>query len=255
MAGVIVDSRRMHITKNDWLSLLRALSEYTGRQVKEFHTREFYSGNGLWRGISGEMRAGIITEILGWLKERKHKISFCGIDKEKYFKDFDTTEKLKEIGSLWCVLGLHQVLMIQKQHQSEGKLRGHTVFIFDEEVKEKDRIINLVSAPPAWTDSYYGKKEKDEPLDQIIDVPYFGDSEKVGLLQVADLIAYVVRRYVEIKENRVSPRYYDEFERVDGWIKLISELALPTPSRYMKKQRCECADLFCRYAPDSLMKL
>ncbi len=255
MTGVIVDSQRMHITKKDWLSLLKSLSDYTGRQIIEFHTRDFYSGNGSWRRIDGKMRAGIISAILRWLKERKHKISFCGIDKEKYFRDVKTTEELRDIGSLWCMLGLHQLLIIQKQFQNESGSKGNTVFIFDEEVREKERIMNLALTPPEWTESYYKKRKRDEPLNQVIDVPYFCDSEKVGLLQVADLVSYVIRRYVEIREGNVSPRYYDEFDRIDEWMYLILKIALPTKSRYMKAQRGGCADLFYRYAPSSLLKL
>lgn len=255
MAAVIVDGNRMHVTKRDWADLLRILSKLIGRQIKEFHTRGFYSGNGAWRNIDGKMRASIISEILVWLKKRKHKISFCGIDKNKYFSDVSSSQKLKDIGSLWCMLGLHQLLITQKQHQSGKGAKGHTIFIFDEEVKEKERIINLVCSPPDWTNSYYSKKSKEEALNQIIDVPYFGDSEKVNLLQVADLIAYIVRRYVEIKEEKISPRYYDELEKIDSWMKTIVKLSLPSASRYMKVGRCDCGNLFYEYAPKSLVNL
>lgn len=54
MAGVIIDAQRMRPTKDEWISLLMALSEIAKREVKEFHTRDFYAGNKPWRGLAGE---------------------------------------------------------------------------------------------------------------------------------------------------------------------------------------------------------
>ena len=39
MVGVVVDSQRMHITKEDWDELLNHLSDIVGVQLDEIHTR------------------------------------------------------------------------------------------------------------------------------------------------------------------------------------------------------------------------
>jgi hypothetical protein len=49
MVGVLVDSQRMHITKQDWNGLLVHLSNVANRQITELHTRDFYAGNGVFR--------------------------------------------------------------------------------------------------------------------------------------------------------------------------------------------------------------
>ena len=74
MAGVIMDSLRMHKTKEHWINLLDSLSRIGNKPVPELHTKYFYSGNGIWRRINGQKRANIITIILEWLKDRKHEL-------------------------------------------------------------------------------------------------------------------------------------------------------------------------------------
>lgn len=254
MVGVIVDGSRMQVTKDDWRALLRALSKIVGKPVKEFHTKDFYSGNSYWRELSGDKRSQIISEILEWLKTRKHKVSFSAVEKKKYFANCKEHDKLKEIGSLWCMLGLHQILSLQKAHQSQGA-KGYTVFIFDEKLEERERIVDLVSSMPEWTDTYYSKKKKHERLHKVVDVPYFGNSEKVHLLQIADLLAYILRRHAEIQDAKLPVKYTDEEEKVKIWVQQISRLALPSSSRYLKNARCECAGLFFEYAPPSLKSI
>ena len=60
IAGIIVDSSRMHVTKDDWTDFLAQLSEITGKKVDEFHARDFYRGRGKWHDIDGNTRARII---------------------------------------------------------------------------------------------------------------------------------------------------------------------------------------------------
>lgn len=254
MASIIVDVQRMSVTKDDWSDLLLSLSELMGKKIKEFHTRDFYSGNDVWRNLNGKARADVMSSILNWLKSRKHKVSFCGIDKAKFFKDLNSNSKLKDMGSLWCTMALHQLLITQKEHQSGGA-KGKTVFIFDNEERERKNFTQLAYSPPEWTGSYYGKKPKKPHLHQLIDVPYFGDSEKIHMLQIADLVAYIVRRYAEITEGVIPPKYEEEKERMDGWMSLIQQLSLPSSSRYPKKNKCECSLLFYEYAPVSLRDL
>lgn len=72
---------------------------------------------------------------------------------------------------------------------------------------------------------------------------------------MADLIAYVLRRYVEIKENVVPPKYSDEKDRIELWVNDITELCLPSSARYPAVGRDECAEVFSNYAPVPLLRL
>jgi hypothetical protein len=101
--------------------------------------------------------------------------------------------------------------------------------------------------PPAWTDTYYDRGAKQERLDQIVDAPYFADSKVVPLLQVADFIAFFVRRHLEL-ETGDPERYAGEKDKVAGWVKKAlqrSELR----AAYPRKGRCGCCQLFYDYAP------
>jgi hypothetical protein len=255
MASIIVDSQRMHILKNDWKDLLNFLSEKTKKNIKEFHSRDFYSGNGPWRTLDGNQRKIITIGILEWLKKRKHAVCFCAVDKDGYFKEYKSNQKMKDIGSLWSFMALHHLLSLQKYYQKSPGVKGHTLCIFDNEPTELNRISNLSINPPDWTNSYYLKNKKTDKLSHIIDVPYFGDSEKINLLQIADLLAYLIRVYIELKEGKVTPKYADHIKDVTIYMELICKLSIPSSATYPKIKRCECSNLFYKYAPPAIKDL
>jgi len=255
MSGVILDAQRMHITKYDWQDLLEQLSEVLERDIQEFHARDFYRGNGPWRDISGETRSEIIESILSWLKDRKHSITFVGVDKELFSRNKTRDRNLSHFHSLWCFMGMHLILTVEKHYQREPKNKGNTVFIFDEEVREKLDFVKLLKKPPDFVDEYYSREEGQEQLDQIIDVPYYGDSKDVNLLQIADLIAYILRLYVELEEGKKSPEYKSERGNIRRWVKQIVSISLPVSTRYLARGRDHCSELFCKYAPETLISL
>lgn len=253
MVGVIVDAQRMHLTKIHWQELLQDLSAIVRRQVTEIHTRDFYAGNNQWRGIDGPQRAAIISAIFEWLRDRKHHIVYAAVDKERFNRDFRNEPQADDIGSLWRFMALHTVLAIQRHYQTETKNKGNTVFIYDNEEREAKRFTNLIKNPPDWTDSYYSRQPRQAKLDQIIDVPYFVDSQEVGLIQVADFISFFMRRFIEIREGAVQPGYADEGERLNGWMDIAFRRSLPKSVIYPSRGRCACADLFYRCAPQCIL--
>ena len=149
-------------------------------------------------------------------------------------------------------MGFHVALAIQRHFQSEPKNKGNTIFVFDEEVKEETRFHELVLNPPVWSESFYSKPKKASPLDQIVDAPYFADSKNVGLLQVADFLAYFVRRHIEIQENAIPEKYAGEAAKVAAWFNKIKARTLPYNCMYPKRQRCGTAELFWSLAPASI---
>lgn len=109
--------------------------------------------------------------------------------------------------------------------------------------------------PPEWSGEYYDKKPKVEPLDQIVDVPYFGDSKEVRLIQLADFIAFFARRYAEIKEKLVPPKYADEEARIDGWIQAMIKRSIGRSYTYPKVGRNNAEELFYSNASVSIREL
>jgi len=255
MAGIIVDSQRMRLTKTHWADLLTELTRLTGRQIREFHTRDFYRGNGTWRAIDGPLRSRIIHAILDWIETRKHKITFCGIEKVNYNREFQINNKLQELQSLWCTLAFHQVLIIQKRHQTIKGNKGNTLFVFDREVREEANFSRLINSPPVWSDYYYGKKRTQDRIDQVIDVPYFGNSQDVHLIQVADLIAYILRLFLELENHVTQERHPGELIQVREWVTKICNNALTTSSRYPARGRDECSEVFYSIAPTQILNL
>ncbi len=259
MTAIVADSYRMRRTKHDWNYLLLELSQIIGRDIDEIHTRDFYSGNSPWRELSGSQRSDIIDSIFHWLQERKHSIVYTAVHKESFYSDKNKSERLKEVGTLWRFMALHIALSIQKRFQgsARGKLRkvnpkGASVLIFDHEHREQERYTNMLLSPPDWTDSYYDKKERQDKMDKIIDVPHFVDSKQVGLIQLSDFMCFFLRKYLELEMGLVKPTYNDEKEKVANWSKLILKQSIPKSNIIMSRGRCNCADLFYKYIPEPL---
>jgi acyl-CoA reductase-like NAD-dependent aldehyde dehydrogenase len=120
MVGVIVDAKRMHVTKKDWSELLVRVLRIVSKVITEIHTRDLYSGNDAWRALKGQQRAEIITSTLDWLRERKHDIVYASVEKAKYLERLKAGQIKAEIRTMWRFMGLHLMLAVQRAHQREA---------------------------------------------------------------------------------------------------------------------------------------
>jgi hypothetical protein len=255
MVGVIVDAQRMHVTKSDWKTLLQKLARIVGKPIEEIHTRDFYAGNEKWRSLPGLQRSEIITATFEWLRDRKHDVVYVGVEKSKYFESQKAGLLPEGANTLWRFMGLHLMLAVQKAHQRLEKTKGHTIFVFDNEERERMRFTDLIASPPAWTDSYYERGKHDARLDQVIDVPYFGDSTEVHLLQVADFVAFFLRRHAEIAAGYSKERYDQEGDKIANWLATLKACSFAPRFVYPATGRCECSNLFYKHAPEVLLTL
>jgi hypothetical protein len=128
------------------------------------------------------------------------------------------------------------------------------VIVFDREVKEEKLLADLVSNPPDWTNLYYDKDSKQPKLDQIVDIPFFVDSEHALLIQVADMVSYVLRVYAELEGGITKERYSGEHKRMAAWVKQIYQRAILPSMRYSTKGRDPAAEQFWRVAPACLRR-
>lgn len=156
---------------------------------------------------------------------------------------------------LWVAGAVHVALQLQRAHQTLSKNKGHTILIFDENKVKADKLNEVLFAPPDWIESYYGKKKKQEPLDQIIDSAFFTKSHHAGLAQVADLFAFVFRRYAELTDYGMQPEYNDEPNDIQGLVDRLVPRLLPKAHRWPTQKKCEFAMTFSNMAPSCLLSI
>ena len=156
---------------------------------------------------------------------------------------------------LWLAGAVHIALQLQKLHQTIKKNKGHTVLIFDENKVKADKLNEILFTPPEWTEPYYEKRRKQAPLDQIIDSAFFTKSHHAGLAQVADLFAFVFRRYAELTEYGAEPVYPGEKEDIEPLVQLLVPRLIPRTNRCPKRPKDRCAATFVDLTPRCLIDL
>lgn len=253
VAGIDVDASRMRTTRKDWADFLESLSVRIGHPVNEFHTRNFYRGNRLSRTIDGNERAEVISAILDWLSARRHRITYSAILKKR-FESLKSDHRLKELGTPWSAAAFHCVLTLQRAHQGLKGSRRQTVLVFDREVAEEERFSDLIKDPPEWSREYYESGPDTVPLDTLLEAPLFADSRLVLLIQVADMMAYLLRFHAELQEGLSQESYPGEREQIEEWAVRIFGLCLPSSLRYPERCPDGACGIFHDLAPETLRR-
>lgn len=254
VVGIIVDALRMHRTKADWSELLDDLLAITPGHLAELKGGALYRGRDYWRQWDAGERIQVVEKIINWMSERKHKVTFGAVSKSRLQRSKGRFNLDKfESASMWSIAAMHVILSIQKKYQKEPKNKGHTLFIFDK--PERKELMNLVSNPPNATDGFYGRDATSPVLDQMIDMPYFADSQHIGLIQVADLFAYLIRLYAELTDQVVSEAFTGEQAQIAGWIGLMKPVLLADSVRWPQRTKDPCTRFLRCVAPHSLLKV
>lgn len=255
VAGIVVDAVRMRPTKAIWKELLIHLSTTHGGNLREIKSGDMHRGNGWWRRFNGDERAGIIESIIEWMNDRRHEVSFGAVCRDRLLRarrqrECDGFEKNNE----WTIAAMHLVLGIQKRHQTIAKNKGHTVFVFDHGV-DAAALQNLVLRPPSAMDGVYARKAKEQPLSQVVDVPFFADSQHAILIQIADFYAYILRLYADLEDGMHCEKYAGEGDRVRGWVEKMRPVLMPGRFRWPQGTTDRCAQFLREIAPPALLDL
>lgn len=250
MVGIIADGQRLHRTHTEFAEIFDRLSGVAVRDLRELKSSELYRGLGPWKGVEGDERAQIISDLCGWLCDRKHDIALAAIDLTR-FSDSPLHESL----DVWMTGALHVALQVQRGHQTLEKRKGSTFLVFDEHQRHADRLAELLFEPPEWTDAYYDRNKRQERLDQVIDTAFYARSHHVGLVQVADLFAFLFRRFSELQDYGQEPSYAGELDRIADWVTTIGPRLLPISHRWPRRARNDVARWYTAAAPQSLLNL
>lgn len=101
------------------------------------------------------------------------------------------------------------------------------MLVFDANKHEEDRSTELLYGPLNWSDDYYSRASGAPQFDQVIDSAFFARSHHVGLIQIADVYAYLVRRYAELSDGAGEESHPGELEQLKCWIDQLAPRLLP----------------------------
>ena len=256
IAGVVIDAYRIHSTRRDWVSMLAKMATLAGQPIAEFHMRNAYSGNDEWKSAGIKNREKAITGVLDWLAGKGHRIVFSASMQVAFQARLSSgCAMTSELGSRWVSEAFHIALAVNKANQGLKGNKGKSILVFDKGSGYETALSQLLVNPPGWSDTYYAKGKKDDRLSQIMDTSFFADSIHAPLIQLADTVAFILRRLAEIRDVGQNERFTDERKNLEGWLAVIQPTIQPAQHRYKKTGRCACADLFWDLAPPSLRDL
>lgn len=252
--AAIVDQTAFYKTRREWAGLLSSMSTLAGRTITEFHMRDLYGRKRDWAGVGPLVREQAMTSTFDRLDGRAMKFTWSGTQLSSWTHHSDAA-KIGCLSSRITCQALHVALSVQKQYQGQANNKGKCLLILDRGLTEASDIEDILLAPPAWTDTYYSRGKNEGALDSIIDTALFADSKHSALIQLADMVAFILRRRAEIMDLENLERFEGELTGLDGWVSRLSKHFLPSSTRYLKKPKCECTMFLCELAPHSIKNI
>lgn len=234
IVGVMTDLSKLNKTQHEHKLLLKNL-QYRGIEADELKGSDMYQGRKEWSQVAPQIRCEVFEDLLKWANDRKCKFIVCPIDSLLFFEK-------KKNGCTWCekfnypfeAAAMNAILAVQRENKIKKNNKGRTILIFDEQQKHDNGLLKLLSEDLSYTDTYTSYEEKKSAshpprLNQIVDVPHFSKSHMSVLIQIADIAAFVVNRYIDLWIILSQEKYSGEKERILGWYQILSKgLVKPT---------------------------
>jgi hypothetical protein len=253
MVGILVDASRLNRTRVEFAGIFDKIQGLFEENLQELKGAKLIFGRDRWRRIDSETRKIIVEELCNWLTKRKHHVLVSGIERSKFQEAPQPVPGACR--DIWLAAGLHIALQIQKANKKAKNNKGQTFLIFDENKAKADHIAELLWKPPEWTDDYYDREPKQERLDQLIDSAFAVRSHHAGLVQVADVYALIIRRYIEFRDFSAPEEWAGERHLIEHYVGILESRLFPVSNRYPQNSRSEAAKWYNSIAPDSLLKL
>lgn len=235
LVGVIQDATKIHKTNREHSNYLKYLLYKHGVEVTELKSAQIFRGRKEWSAVNPDIRKQVFRELLKWVNERGCKIIVCPVHSEKFFRlKAGGNEIAKYLHFPYETGALNVLLALQRLKYGSPNNKGKTVVIMDEEGEHDKRLIKILSGDLNFTDEFTQlvlPKRKGsiaiERLCQIVDIPFFSKSEHSQLIQIADLVAFVVSRYIQLKSFKSPPAFVDELQVIEEFYLGIKPSLIP----------------------------
>ena len=231
MAGVLVDAYRLRKITADFDNKLGELRKKHPSEPEDLKASKIINGKGGWKDVPAEKRRQFFTDIVAQVESVGHVYAFAlSLDRFKSaIKNYKSLPKNQN--NHWVACSMYISALIQKKSQKEKKGKGLSILIFDDNKQFMPRLSDGLYDCNEWYDDLYAsrkssrgqtvwKVEPDERFNQIINTAFAIKSKHSSLVQVADIISHIYRRYLELHNSK--EKYEGEKKLYEDWTKTLN---------------------------------
>ncbi len=209
MVGVLIDAYRLRKHTGKFDDMISSFLATHPNSPKELKTKAFINGADGWSKVDPTARKSFLTEVCG-LAADCAKIFGVAFSFEKFGKAINAGHNQPFGKSYWPGAAMFMAALVQQKMQRGKKNKGLTVLICDDNKREMQNLSDALYMADAWFDPIYQTCRRkngerawkeipdDERFDQIVDTAFAIKSQHSCLIQVADAVAYVYRRHLEL---------------------------------------------------------
>jgi hypothetical protein len=214
MAGLLIDAYRLRKHTAHFDQIIQRFLEKHPRGRDELKTKAILNGSDGWNKVDPDDRKNFVRELINLATgcARVFAVAFS-------FKGFagaaDAGHGQTFGNSYWLGAAMFVSALVQKRMQGEPKNKGLTVLICDDNKREMASLSDALHNADPWFDPIYQTKRKkkkngtswievknDERFDQIVNTAFAIKSQHSSFTQVADAVAYVYRRHLELQGDQ-----------------------------------------------------
>lgn len=200
-AGILIDFTKLNKAIIEFDKILSFVNSKLSRPVRELKFSEIRNKYPYKHDIpSIKDRADLLEKIVfDFQKSIKFKIIYCAIDNQEYYAIKSKETILKNQLKHPYLCGCYKMLCrLQKHQSSKAKNKGKTFVILDEQNLYQKNIEELIENPI-----------HNQAFTEIFDTAYFGKSHYSKMIQIADLIAGILRYYLmRLKQGKTEDDYW-----------------------------------------------
>ena len=169
----------------------------TKKTLIEYRGSDLFGGRGQWRGVSSHQRIDEYAKLLSVLSQIKAGVAYTSIHKLGLAKKnyIDPNPHMIALRSL--IERLER--WIKQPHIQVDILSRRALLVADENHEQERYSIDLIKGMQSEKRYVRSLNRYKITSDHFVDGIYFDRSERNNGIQLADLVAYIINRYLTIQ--------------------------------------------------------
>ena len=254
MVGCLVDAHSLRRVTADFDAMLKKLRARHPKQPTELKTQAFISGRKGWSAVPPGERIDFLKSVCQ-LAAEDCTLFASALSFDRFRRAIKRVRHHPPL-DYWHAASMFVASLIQKKMQTVSKNKGHTVLVMDDNKAGMPALSDAIYSGDPWFDGLYQRNKKRRSksvwiaraagnrFDQIINTAFAIKSDHSSLVQVADALAYVYRRHLELRTAE---------EAYQGEKALVEELAgkiAPCRKTIGRCPDCEAVTFYRDAAPE-----